>query len=66
MKAAGDIASLFMFWWDKAFIEKVKELKYLNLYLRYVDDEYVICEIMPESDENLVQAPGERAMKKLQ
>ena len=67
VKAAGDIASLFMCWWDKAFIEKVnEELKDLNLYLRYVDDEYVICEIIPENDENRGQAPDERTMKKLQ
>ena len=67
VKAAGDIASLFMCWWDEAFIEKVnEELKDLNLYLRYVDDEYVICEIIPENDENRGQAPDERTMKKLQ
>ena len=67
VKAAGDIASLFMCWWDKAFIEKInEELKDLNLYLRYVDDEYVICEIIPENDENRGQAPDERTMKKLQ
>ena len=45
VKAAGDIAALFMTWWDKTFLEKVNEvLKEMNLYLRYVDDEYVICE----------------------
>ena len=43
VKAAGDIAGLFMTWWDKAFLEKVNEvLKGMNLYLRYVDDEYVM------------------------
>ena len=67
MKAAGDIASLFMCWWDKAFIERVNEaLKDLNLYLRYVDDQYVICEIIPESEETQGQLPDERTMKKLQ
>ena len=67
VKAAGDIASLFMCWWDKVFIEKVnEELQDLNLYLRYVDDEYVICEIIPENDENRGQAPDERTMKRLQ
>ena len=34
VKAAGDIASLFMCWWDKEFLEKVNEiLRPLNLYL---------------------------------
>ena len=27
-------------------------LKELNLYLRYVDDEYIICEVIPENEEN--------------
>ena len=67
VKAAGDIASLFMCWWDKVFIEKVNEaLHDLNLYLRYVDDEYVICEIIPENDENREKPPDERTMRKLQ
>ena len=67
VKAAGDIASLFMCWWDKIFIEKVNEaLKNLNLYLRYVDDEYVICEIIPENDQNQGQPPDERTMRRLQ
>ena len=67
VKAAGDIASLFMCWWDKVFIERVNEaLKDLNLYLRYVDDQYVICEIIPESEETQGQLPDERTMKKLQ
>ena len=67
VKAAGDIASLFMCWWDKVFIEKVNEaLQDLNLYLRYVDDEYVICEIIPENDENREQPPDERTMRKPQ
>ena len=67
VKAAGDIAGLFMTWWDKAFLEKVNEvLKGMNLYLRYVDDEYVICEIIPETEENQGQQPDERTMKKLQ
>ena len=67
VKAAGDIASLFMCWWDKEFIKKVNEvLQDLNLYLRYVDDEYVICEIIPESEENQGQPPDKRTMLKLQ
>ena len=67
VKAAGDIATLFMAWWDKAFLEKVNEiLKGMNLYLRYVDDEYVICEIIPENEDNHEQEPDERTMKKLQ
>ena len=67
VKAAGDIAALFMTWWDRAFLEKVNQvLKGMNLYLRYVDDEYVICEIIPETEENQEQRPDERTMKKLQ
>ena len=39
VKAAGDIASLFMCWWDKEFLKKVNEiLRPFNLYLQYVDD----------------------------
>ena len=56
-----------MTWWDKAFLEKVNEiLKGMNLYLRYVHDEYIICEIVPENEENHGQKPDERTMKKLQ
>ena len=67
VKAAGDIASLFMCWWDKEFIRKVNEvLRDLNLYLRYVDDEYVICEIIPESEDNRGQPPDKRTMQRLQ
>ena len=67
VKAAGDIASLFMCWWDKTFLERVNEaLQDLNLYLRYVDDEYLICEIVPENDENHGQPPDERTMRRLQ
>ena len=67
VKAAGDIAGLFMTWWDKTFIEKVnEELLKLNLYLRYVDDEYIICEAIPESEDNRDQQKDERTMKRLQ
>ena len=67
VKAAGDIAALFMTWWDGEFLRRVNEvLRGMNLYLRYVDDEYVICEIVPESDENRGQAEDERTMKRLQ
>ena len=67
VKAAGDIAALFMTWWDKTFLEKVNEvLKEMNLYLRYVDDEYVICEAIPETEDNKGQEQDERTMKKLQ
>ena len=67
VKAAGDIAALFMTWWDRAFLEKVNEiLENMNLYLRYVDDEYVICEIIPENEDNREQEPDERTMKRLQ
>ena len=67
VKAAGDIASLFMCWWDKEFLRRVNELlKELNLYLRYVDDEYVICEVIPENERNKDQERDERTMKELQ
>ena len=56
-----------MTWWDKTFLEKVNEvLKEMNLYLRYVDDEYVICEVIPETEDNRGQERDERTMKKLQ
>ena len=56
-----------MTWWDKTFLEKVNEvLKDMNLYLRYVDDEYVVCEEVPETEENRGQERDERTMKKLQ
>ena len=56
-----------MCWWDEEFLKKVNEvLKDLNLYLRYVDDEYVICEAIPETDDNKDQAEDERTMRKLQ
>ena len=67
VKAAGDIAALFMVWWDREFLKRVNEaLRDINLYLRYVDDEYVICEIIPETEETREQEPDERTMKKLQ
>ena len=67
VKAAGDIAALFMCWWDKEFLKKVNEtLRELNLYLRYVDDEYIICEVIPENEENRDQEKDERTMKELQ
>ena len=67
VKAAGDIAALFMTWWDGEFLRRVNEvLKEMNLYLRYVDDEYVICEVVPETEENRGQERDERTMKKLQ
>ena len=48
-------------------MEKVNEvLKEMNLYLRYVDDEYVICEVIPETEDNRGQERDERTMKKLQ
>ena len=67
VKAVGDIANLLMCWWDRKFLRKVNEkLRELNLYLRYVDDEYVICEVVPEDEENQGQERDERTMKKLQ
>ena len=64
VKAAGDIAALFMVWWDKTFKQKVTEE--LKLYSRYVDDEHVVCETLPESETNAGQQEDERTMKRLQ
>ena len=41
-------------------------LRELNLYLRYVDDEYIICEVIPENEENRDQEKDERTMTELQ
>ena len=59
VKAAGDIANLLVCCWDRDYLRKVNEtLKELNLYLRYVDDEYIICEVIPENEENRDQEKG--------
>ena len=50
VKAAGDIASLFMIWWDQEFIKKVQEEQIdMKLYTRYVDDENIVCKAVPET-----------------
>ena len=64
VKAAGDIAALFMVWWDKTFKQRVAEE--LKLYSRYVDDEHVVSEALPENETNAGQQKDERTMKKLQ
>ena len=64
VKAAGDIAALFMVWWDKTFKQKVVEE--LKLYSRYVDDEHIVCEALPENETNAGQQRDERTMKRLQ
>ena len=38
----------------------------MNLYLRYVGDEYLIYKIIPKNEENYGQKLDERTMKKLQ
>ena len=44
VKAAGDIAGLFMIWWDRKFNERVREEGLqIKLYIRYVDDEPIVC-----------------------
>jgi hypothetical protein len=67
VKAAGDIASLFMVWWDREFIKRVQEEQMdMKLYTRYVDDDPIVCKTVPETDENSGQMPDERTMKQLQ
>ena len=65
--AAGDIACLFMVWWDRTFKELVaSENIDLKLYTRYVDDENVVCKAIPVNDENQNEKDDERTMKRLQ
>ena len=53
MKAAGDIAGLFMVWWDRVFKRKVEEEGIdMKMYARYVDDENIVSEAVPENDDN--------------
>lgn len=67
VKAAGDIAGLFMIWWDREFKSKVEEEGInMKLYARYVDDETIVSDAIPEDDTNKDQEADERTMKKLQ
>ena len=61
VKAAGDIASLFMVWWDRTFKQKVAQE--LKLYSRYLDDEHVL--VSEENETNSDQQKDERTMKRL-
>ena len=63
-QAAGDIAALFMVWWDKTSKQKVVEE--LKLYSRYVDDEHIVYEALPENETNASQQRDEWKMKRLQ
>ena len=67
MKAAGDIAGLFMVWWDREFKKRVKDEHIdMKLYTRYVDDENIVCKAVPETESNTGEEPDERTMKRLQ
>ena len=67
VKAAGDIAGLFMIWWDREFKERVRtEGLQMKLYTRYVDDETIVCKAVEENTENKEEEPDKRTMKKLQ
>ena len=67
VKAAGDIAGLFMVWWDREFKSKVEEEGInIKLYARYVDDETIISDTIPEDETNKDQEADERTMKTLQ
>ena len=67
VKAAGDIAGLFMIWWDRRFKSKVEQQGIdMKLYARYVDDETIVCDAIPEDETNDRQEADERTMKKLQ
>jgi hypothetical protein len=67
VKAAGDIAGLFMVWWDRKFKERVRtEGLQMKLYTRYVDDETIVCKAVKETAENKDEEPDKRTMKKLQ
>ena len=48
VKAAGDIATLFMVWWDREFKKMVLDEGIdMKLYTRYVDDENIVCKALP-------------------
>ena len=52
MGAAGDIANLFMVWWDREFQDKAA-LNNINMrmYTRCVDDETIVCESIENNEE---------------
>ena len=60
---AGEVANLFMVWWDRTFIERVKENGIeLAMYGRYVDDTDVVARSIDENAE----APDRETMERLQ
>ena len=66
VKAAGDIANLFMIWWDRKFVEKVKEQSMdMKLYSRYVDDEPLVCKAVKSTSEMDEDESDKRTMNKL-
>ena len=68
VKAAGDIAGLFMVWWDRTFIERVRAqgIHILKMYCRYVDDEPIVAKAIPRSDDDDPNEDDKRTMQKLQ
>ena len=68
VKAAADIATLFMVWWDREFKKRVLDEGIdMKLYTRYVDDENIVCKAIPETEGSIVNIPpDERTMKRLQ
>ena len=69
VSTAGDIANLFMVWWDREFKKKINENNIeMKLYTRYVDDETVVCRAIPPDDDTEVdqQQADKRTMTKLQ
>jgi hypothetical protein len=64
VKAAGDIAGLFMVWWDRTFMELAKDI--LKMYCRYVDDEPLVAKVIPKCSEDDTSKDDERTMRKLQ
>ena len=62
VKAAGDIAGLFMIWWDRTFLRRVQEEGLsMKMYTRYVDDETIVAKSIDGGDGN----PDERTMTKM-
>ena len=60
---AGEVANLFMVWWDRTFIDRVKENEIdLAMYGRYVDDTDVVVKSIDENAE----APDRKTMERLQ
>ena len=65
VKAAEDIAALFMIWWDREFKKGVSDREiYMKLYTRYVDDENIVCKSIRITGTNM--PPDEQTMKFLQ